>query len=223
MLSTVSSNRPAAAGAGAGLLGRRAWRGPDAASRWTVRAGEPSRARGRIVAWRVVLEVKRVEADGRYYTFRGNRSVRSSNPSTLARLRASGLTRWTASWRPASAGPGPGASDRARFLLSLIRQHFSFPESGETAMRFEQQISAYSRPAAIAALALCLFASGRPVSASGQSRRRAPDPDASPGGGHRRSGTAAPGHRRRGGEDGAREQPRHPGAAPQPADPGAPR
>lgn len=35
-------------------------------------------------------------------------------------------------------------------------------------MRFEQQISAYSRPAAIAALILCLFASGRPVSASGQ-------------------------------------------------------
>ena len=35
-------------------------------------------------------------------------------------------------------------------------------------MRFDQQISAYSRPAAIAALILCLFASGRPVSASGQ-------------------------------------------------------
>jgi len=35
-------------------------------------------------------------------------------------------------------------------------------------MRFEQQISAFSRPAAIAALILCLFASGRPVSASGQ-------------------------------------------------------
>jgi outer membrane protein len=35
-------------------------------------------------------------------------------------------------------------------------------------MRFEQQISAYSRSAAIAALILCLFASGRPVSASGQ-------------------------------------------------------
>ncbi len=35
-------------------------------------------------------------------------------------------------------------------------------------MRFEQQISACLRPAAIAALILCLFASGRPVSASGQ-------------------------------------------------------
>ena len=35
-------------------------------------------------------------------------------------------------------------------------------------MRFEQQIRACSRPAATAALIVCLFASGRPVSASGQ-------------------------------------------------------
>jgi outer membrane protein len=35
-------------------------------------------------------------------------------------------------------------------------------------MRFKQQISAYSRHAAIAALILCVFASGRQVSASGQ-------------------------------------------------------
>jgi len=35
-------------------------------------------------------------------------------------------------------------------------------------MRFEQQIPAYSRLAAVAALILCLFASGRPVSASEQ-------------------------------------------------------
>ena len=89
-------------------------------------------------------------------------------------------------------------------------------------MRFEQQISAYLRS--------CGDRRADPVPVRfrppGVRFRTepggAPDPDASPGGGDRSPGSAAPDHRRRGGEDGAREQPRHPGAAPQPADPGAP-
>jgi outer membrane protein TolC len=41
-------------------------------------------------------------------------------------------------------------------------------------MRFEQQIPAYLRPVALVAVALCLFASGRPVSASEQNPAPAP-------------------------------------------------
>jgi outer membrane protein len=54
------------------------------------------------------------------------------------------------------------------FLLFHPRQAGDFLDLEITAMRFEQQISACLRPAGAAAVALSLFASGRPVFASGQ-------------------------------------------------------
>jgi hypothetical protein len=53
------------------------------------------------------------------------------------------------------------------FLLFIRVSVWVFPDLETTAMRFAQRISAYSRTASAAGLALLLFASGRPVSASG--------------------------------------------------------
>ena len=106
-----------------------------------------------------------------------------------------------------------------RFLLFPIQSNSQAAVIGDLQMRFEQQISALSKCFVICGTAVLLFASGRVVSASGQvaASTQAPAqsaPATQPPA--QQSAAAVPGprasdHRRRSGENGAREQPGDPG------------
>ena len=118
----------------------------------------------------------------------------------------------------------PTAAERAVSCYSWLVGFLKSLYLEISAMRFEQQISACLKSIAILGGRCCLFASGRPVFASGQApAAQAPAP-------HLRRLSRRPWRSRgrelqisvgRGGADGAREQPRDPRRAVESADAGA--